>query len=211
MGGGIPKQFRSLCNRPLLWWSMAAFHKENPETRIIVVLPAQFVELWKELFSKLEEEDRIPHEIAIGGATRSESVCNGLSLISDTESIVAIHDAARPLVTSEMISAGWENALNHGACVPVVPVTDSLRKIMGDNNEAVDRSSYMAVQTPQVFKCFLLQEAYKKAKGLTFTDDATVVENTGHKIKLFNGNTNNIKVTHPADFAWVELLMKQNA
>lgn len=211
MGGGIPKQFRSLCGRPLLWWSLAAFHKENPETKIIVVLPENFVALWKDLFRSLPEQEQIEHEVTVGGSSRTESVCNGLSLISDNESLVAVHDGARPLVTSEMISDGWKTALNYDACVPVVPVTDSLRKLSGDESEAVDRSKYVAVQTPQVFKTGLLQKSYEKAKGESFTDDASVVENSGHKIKLFKGNTNNIKVTHPGDFDMVELLIRQNA
>lgn len=211
MGGGIPKQFRSLCNRPLLWWSISAFHKENPDTKIIVVLPEQYVSLWNELFSNLPNEERFEHEITTGGSSRTESVCNGLALITDPDSIVAVHDGARPMVTTELISEGWDTALHYGACVPVVPVTDSLRKLIREDSEAVDRSDYVAVQTPQVFQTGLLQDAYKKARGSNFTDDASVVENSGHKIKLFKGSPDNIKVTHPMDFEVVELLMKRNA
>ena len=103
MGGGIPKQFRSLCGRPVLWWSMKAFHDEDAGTRLIVVLPQDFITLWNDFFSSLPEKERFAHEIVAGGASRSESVRNGLSLVEDKESLVAVHYGARPLVSREII------------------------------------------------------------------------------------------------------------
>ena len=208
MGGGIPKQFRNLCGRPVLWWSMKAFRDEDPATNIILVLPEEFVKLWQDYFHSLPESDRFSHEITIGGATRTESVKNGLAHVASPDSLVAVHDGARPLVTPELISKGWETAQQHGAAIPVVPVTDSLRKVNGDNSEAVDRSEYVAVQTPQVFKTSILKEAYAQAGENTFTDDAAVVENAGFKVALYPGSDTNFKLTHPKDLQIAAVLCK---
>lgn len=211
MGGGIPKQFRNLCGRPLLWWSMKAFNDENLTTEIILVLPSDFMELWNDFFTSLPEEAHIPHKITFGGKTRTESVANGLKLIDDDDSLVAIHDGARPLLSVEMISNGWKAANITGAAIPVVPVTDSLRKLSGDGNVAVNRSEYVAVQTPQVFNAGKLKAAYSKAQGVTFTDDASVMENAGFDVSLYAGEYTNIKVTNPNDLAVATTLMEKNA
>ena len=207
MGNGIPKQFRSLCGRPVLWWSIKAFHDEDPDTRLIIVLPKDFITLWKDFYSTLPEKERFPHEVVEGGDSRSASVRNGLSLVEDG-SIVAVHDGARPLISANVISKGWEAAIKNGAAVPVVPVTDSLRKVTGSENEAVDRSLYFAVQTPQVFLSSLLKNAYKEAEGKVFTDDASVVEACGNKIALFEGHPVNIKITNPKDMAIATVILK---
>ena len=206
MGSGIPKQFRSLGRRPVVWWSMKAFKTENPDTHLILVLPKDFISLWNDFFITLPESDRFPHQVAIGGSSRSQSVRNGLDLISDDVSLVAVHDGARPLVTSEMISSGWATAREHSAAVPAIPVTDSLRKVSPRGSECVDRSEFVAVQTPQVFKTSILKEAYLKAGDLEFSDDAAVMEHAGHKISLFKGDPGNIKITNPKDLVIAEAL-----
>ena len=201
MGGGIPKQFRSLCGRPVLWWSMKKFMEEDPDTQLIVVLPQEFLSLWTDFYSTLPKEERFPQRLTGGGKSRGESVKNGLALIEEEDSLVAIHDGARPFLTKEMISLGWEKALEHGVAVPVVAVTDSLRIVEGEESRSVDRSWYRSVQTPQVFKTSLLKEAYLKAGDHLFTDDASVVEHEGHKVALFEGSPDNIKITNPKDLA----------
>ena len=212
MGGGIPKQFRSLCGHPVLWWSMKAFHDEDPGVNLILVLPEEFVSLWKDFFSKLPQEESFPHIIVTGGKSRSESVRNGLSAIEDDDSLVAVHDGARPLVSKETIASGWAVALENGAAIPVIPVTDSLRIISDDVlSKSVNREDYRVVQTPQVFKTSLLKEAYKKAGSGSFSDDATVVENMGHNISLFPGQPDNIKITNPKDLAVATVLMGNDA
>lgn len=208
MGGGIPKQFRNLCGRPVLWWSIKAFHDENPTTEIVIVLPEEFISLWNDFFSSLPEDQRFPHKVTSGGSTRSESVRNGLTLIQNNDSLVAIHDGARPLVSPSIISEGWKAAEQYGAAIPTVPVVDSIRVKLDDNNtEAVNRDSYMIVQTPQVFKTALLKEAYLKAGSKTYSDDATVAEMAGHFIAIFPGNYDNIKITNPKDLALATFLM----
>lgn len=208
IGGALPKQFREVAGRPLLWWSMKAFHDDDPATRIILVLHSGFIGLWKELLLSLPEEERFLHEIVTGGSSRTASVKNGLSLVADDgDSLVAVHDAARPLVSAALISRGWKTAGQAGGAVPVVPVTDSLRRLCEDGSEAVDRSGYVAVQTPQVFRASLLKQAYGKNPDAVYSDDATAFEAAGLRPALFEGNPQNIKVTNPGDIEIATLLV----
>lgn len=209
MGGGIPKQFRNLCGRPVLWWSMKAFHDEAEDTKIILVLPKDFITLWDDFFVTLPVHERFEHQIACGGESRTESVKNGLSLIDDPEALVAIHDGARPLVTPDLISRGWSEAQKSGATVPVIPVTDSLRRKVGNISETVDRSEYVAVQTPQVFKVSVLKDAYSNMGEGVFSDDASVVEHAGERISLYPGSPHNIKITNPQDMALAKILLNE--
>ena len=211
MGGGLPKQFRSLLNRPILWWSLKAFHDENPSTSLILVLPGQYISIWQEMFNTLPEEDQFNHKVITGGATRSESVNNGLSLIEDEDALVAVHDAARPLVSNNLIGRGWEEAEKAGAAIPVIPITDSLRKLMENgNSEWVERSRYVAVQTPQVFLTKVLKKAFESiSDSSVFTDEASMVQSIGHSISLFEGDLLNMKVTNPEDMDIASLLMSK--
>lgn len=209
MGGGIPKQFRSLCGRPVLWWSMKAFHEEDPSTEIIVVLPAEFIGLWKDFYCTLPMEEQFPHSVSEGGNTRADSVKNGLAIITDEEeSLVAVHDGARPLLNKCMIRDGWKNAEVSGSAIPVVPVTDSLRMLKDSGgSKSIDRSLFVAVQTPQVFRTALLKEAYAKARDKCFTDDASVVEAAGCPITLIKGSPDNLKITNPKDMVMAAVLI----
>ncbi len=210
-GGEIPKQFQRLLGYPMLWWSLKAFHDENDLNRLIVVLHPDFFDQWKTLQDDLLPEEHIPHEVVAGGRTRCESVFNGIMAIPEGEKgYVAIHDAARPLVNEELIRRGWISVESNGlGSIPVVSLSDSIRKITIDGTTAVDRNDFVAVQTPQIFPVELIREAYMKADCLssTFTDDASVAEFFGHKIQLFEGDDENFKVTHPFDFEIAKLLL----
>ena len=211
LGGGLPKQFQPLCGRPMLWWALNAFADEDNETVIHLVLPEAYIPLWKELESSLPESDRIPLMVHSGGATRTESVVSALSYIASDENIlIAVHDAARPVVDKSMIERGWKTAGMYGAAVPVVPVTDSLRCLQENGGSVVaDRSRYVAVQTPQVFRANLLKDAYKKIDEGNFTDDASVVEFSGTIPYLYEGGHDNIKVTNPGDMEIAAILLQR--
>lgn len=221
LGGDLPKQFQSLGGRPVLWWSMKAFHDEDLSTRIILVLNKDFIGVWKSIYDVLPEEDRFPFDIALGGDSRTRSVQNGLSLVPDSADVlVAIHDGARPLVTPSMISDGWQAASTYGAAIPVIPVTDSLRQLSppcspADStglsaSHAVDRNNYVAVQTPQVFKASVLKEAYAANPSQVFTDDASAAEAVGYTPFLFKGAPHNIKVTNPGDIEMATLFLSNS-
>lgn len=215
MGGALPKQFQDLMGRPVLWWSMKAFIDEDPSVRIILVLNEKFIQDWNDIYFSLPVEDRFAHDVVPGGNSRTASVKKGLFAVPDSDDcLVAIHDAARPLVTPEMIAGGWKAAAKHGGAVPVVPVTDSLRLVGSkDHNisSAVDRSLYMAVQTPQVFRADLLKEAYKSNPDAVFSDDASAFEAAGGKTALFDGSPSNMKVTNPGDIEIASVLLSRFA
>lgn len=209
LGGGLPKQFRELNGKPMVWWSIKAFADVDVNTRIILVVHPDYIDVWNKLVESLPEEDRIPHDVRGGGASRTESVINGIAGIPCSDDIlIAVHDAARPLVAQSLIERGWETGKKYGACVPVIPVTDSLRKINGDENEAIDRKDYVAVQTPQVFRASVLKQAYDKNPGMTFTDDASATEAAGWKTSLYDGSPENMKVTNPGDLEIATLRLR---
>lgn len=210
MGGGIPKQFRSICGRPMIWWAMKAFYDENPATEIILVLPENFISLWNDFFTSLPEQDRIIHRVTAGGTTRTESVKNGLKLVKDKDATVAVHDGARPMLKKDLICRGWSAVEETGAAIPIVEVVDSLREINGKDSNAVDRSKFRAVQTPQVFLATILKNAYEENRGI-FTDDAAAVESSGIKITLYDGDPDNLKVTTPKDMVIAEMLLREHA
>lgn len=210
LGGDVPKQFQKLTGRPVLWWSIKAFHEEDPSTEIIVVLADEWTDYWQHHFQQLPESEKIPHIVVSGGPTRTESVKNGLYMVKKDDSLVSIHDGARPLVTHRMIEDGWAVADKEGSAIPVIPVTDSLRKKGDHGSVAVNRSDFMVVQTPQVFRTSILKKAYDLGGEDVFTDDATVVENAGFPIHLYNGDARNIKVTNPGDIQIAQVIMSQD-
>jgi len=210
LGGGLPKQFRPLNGRPMAWWSMKAFHEADSSTRIILVVHPDYVGMWDELMSQLPPEDHVPHVVRGGGASRTASVINGLEGVPMADNVlVAVHDAARPLVSTGIISRGWVAGAESGAAVPAVAVTDSLRRVTDAGNEAVDRSEYVAVQTPQVFRAAVLKGAYQRFPDTVFSDDASATEAAGNVTALFDGDHANMKVTNPGDIEIASLLLRQ--
>ncbi len=203
-GDSLPKQFHELAGHPMLWWTLRAFQQENADTKLIVVMHKDFIDYWDEI----KGEDSAPHAIVAGGATRTASVAAGLALVPDDENgLVAVHDAARPLASSKLIGNGWKFAEEYDAVIPGVAVSDSLREGTKEKSKSVDRSRYFSVQTPQVFDIALLKKAYaaaEKADGVTFTDDASVVEWYGQPVRIYDGDPMNIKVTYPIDFQIAE-------
>ena len=144
-----------------------------------------------------------------GGETRFHSVLNGLSLIPD-EGIVAIHDGVRPLTAHRVIENCFHVAEEKGGAIPVLPLTDSLRQIFPDkSSKAVDRTAFVAVQTPQTFRVEEIKKAYKLPYNDTFTDDASVYEAAGYIPELVEGNRENLKITLPVDMAIAEIGLKE--
>jgi 2-C-methyl-D-erythritol 4-phosphate cytidylyltransferase len=137
-----------------------------------------------------------------GGATRAESVRAGLGAVPGSATIVCVHDAARPLATRALFDAVVD-AVRRGAdgAVPGVPVTDTVKIVRGDVVvDTPDRSSLVAVQTPQAFRAAVLRAAH--ASGADATDDASMVERLGGRVVVVAGDPDNRKVTHPADLVW---------
>jgi 2-C-methyl-D-erythritol 4-phosphate cytidylyltransferase len=205
MGTELPKQFLELCGKPILMHTIQLFFDFDPESELILVLPETQHEFWMELC--LKYSFAIPHKVASGGKMRFHSVQNGLKLIQE-EGIVFIHDGVRPLVSPKTLGRCFEMALKCGNAIPVLPVTESLRKLEGTQNVSVDRSLYLSVQTPQTFRSEQILESYRQAYEPGFTDDASVVEKAGFQIFMVEGNRENIKITTPTDLIIAEAFLK---
>jgi 2-C-methyl-D-erythritol 4-phosphate cytidylyltransferase len=148
-------------------------------------------------------------DVCPGGDERQQSVAVGLGRIKDCQWVV-IHDGARPLVTEDLIKNGLEAAKESGAAVAAVPVTDTI-KLADDNGFVMGtppRKSLWAVQTPQVFRFDIITEAHQKAQGMA-TDDASLVERLGYRVKLYMGSYDNIKITTPSDLTLTEILLQK--
>ena len=204
MGGEQPKQFLPLKGRPVLMHTLEQFYRSDVAMEIILVLPHEQQNYWKQLCEK--QHFTIKHRVADGGESRFYSVKNGLSLI-ETPSIVGVHDGVRPFVSVDVINRCYELAVTKEAVVPVVDVVDTVRHITNHGSETVDRSAYKLVQTPQVFNADLLLKGYEQPYSSAFTDDASVVEAMGVKVALTPGNRENIKLTTPFDLKVAEALL----
>lgn len=171
----------------------------------ILVLPQSQIDNWNALCTQYSFNTK--HTIVAGGINRFGSVKNGLKKVED-ESIVAIHDGVRPLISKNLIDKLIAATKKGIGVVPVVPVKDSLRKIEGNNSKAVSRSNLYKVQTPQCFFTSTIKEAYKQNFSLFFTDDASVLENNGGKIITIQGEEKNLKITTEEDLRVAEVLMQ---
>lgn len=204
MGGSLPKQFMMLGNEPILARSINRIHEALPAAEIVVVLPKDHIELWKNIAARFEVAE---HKIACGGEERFHSVLNGLQALSEEVEYIGIHDAVRPLVSKRLIIKLMLEAEKNAAVIPVVAPPDSYRKVEGELSHIIDRSTLRIVQTPQVFQTSVLRKAYEQEFSPAFTDDASVVEMAGHKITLVEGERENIKITTPVDMTIAEAII----
>ncbi|MEZ4757356.1 MAG: 2-C-methyl-D-erythritol 4-phosphate cytidylyltransferase [Flavobacteriales bacterium] len=204
LGGPVPKQFQTVKGRPLLMWTIEAFHRFDAEMPLIVVLPQEHFDIWKALC--MGHGFLVPHEVVAGGEQRWHSVKAGLAKVQG-DGLVAVHDGVRPLVSTALIARCFEAADRHAAAIPVMPVVPSIRETTADGSRALDRSRLLAVQTPQCFHTDLLRKAFEQPYDPTFTDEATLVERLGVRVALVEGEDNNIKVTTPMDMRMVELVL----
>jgi len=208
MLSAVPKQFLLLGGVPVLMHTIRAFYQSQFKPKLILVLPADFHTYWQQLC--LEHSFTIPHQLVSGGETRFHSVKNGLDVIEDnTTAVVAIHDAVRPLTDTKIIDHSYTCAAEHGNAVVAVKSRDSVRQLKNNRSLSLIRDEIYLVQTPQTFQLAQLREAYKQPYNPKFTDDASVVEETGVAINLIEGNYRNIKITFPEDIAIAELLMSE--
>lgn len=209
MGGEMPKQFQLLAGRPVVMVTLERLYAMDPSMQLILVLPSEHIELWKELSS--EYEFAVPLILAQGGSTRFHSVQNGLAQVDDMDdALVGVHDGVRPFVSASVLDKCFCEAWAHGAAIPMIDLQDSLRHIVGCNGatEVVPRDRYRLVQTPQVFRLSLLRRAYEQRFVESFTDDASVVEALGEQVVGVDGNRENIKLTTPFDLVIAKTLME---
>ena len=204
----VPKQFLTLNDKPILYYSVNTFLNAFPDIQIIVVLPADQLNYGKQIISKYFPESTI--QLTSGGDTRFHSVQNGLKLVPD-DCIVFVHDAVRCLFSVSLIHRCYEAAITKGNAVPVIIPRDSLRLVTDTGYEILDRSGVRIVQTPQVFSGKQIKEAFQQPYKMEFTDEATVAEACGIVINLVEGEENNLKITYMEDMLFGEMILKSAA
>ena len=204
MNSHIPKQFLPLNGKPVIVRTIERFLKWKNTIQIIVAANDEYRTMWEK--TKSIHFPNLEIQTVNGGTERFHSVKNALACIKE-EGLVALHDAARPLVKTQVINECFKMAKANGAAVPVVSMQESLRKVDGEESIHVNRAEFRVVQTPQVFEVSRLKEAYKQEYQKVFTDDASVYESIGGKIHLVEGNRENIKITEPLDLIIAEALM----
>jgi 2-C-methyl-D-erythritol 4-phosphate cytidylyltransferase len=196
MGTETPKQFLELDGRPVLMHTIERFKSFSDAIEIITVLPENQLRFWLEIQKK--HSFPILQTLVKGGSNRFLSVKNGLEFVK-SPGLVAIHDGVRPFVSIDTIKRCFETAEKLGNAIPAISPTESLRMLTDHGSVPVSRFNVKQIQTPQVFDAALIKNAYLQDYDKDFTDDATVLEKTGEKINLIEGNRENIKITNPED------------
>ncbi len=208
-GSGQPKQFVEILGKPIIIHTLERFEACPPVDEIVLVLSAPMIEEFE--ISNFRSEITKLKKIVAGGATRAESVRNGLNAVDPASEIVAVHDGARPLVTSAEIAATIEKARETGAACLVAPVTDTIKTIRGDEiSGTLDRDKLRRALTPQAFRIEVLRSAF--AIGDTseaVTDECYSVEKLGHPIAIVEGSSRNIKITRPEDLIFAEAILSE--
>lgn len=204
-----PKQFLDLCGKPVIIQTLEKFERCGAIDAIVAVVGASEIERLAELvvdagLTKLTT-------IVAGGASRVESVGNGLAAVDPSTEIVCVHDGVRPLVTVDEIERTVDSAIHNGAACLVAPVTDTIKttdynKITG----TVDRTSLRRALTPQAFRYAVLRDAFDQGNSEMekATDECYLVELSGVMISTVEGSPGNIKITHREDLLVAEALMK---
>ncbi len=206
---GVPdKVLLPLCGRPVLGWVLNAFLSAGLAEIIVVV--GEHTEVAVRDFAA-ESEPMVPVRIVIGGERRQDSVARGMAAISDGIDLIAIHDGARPLVTSSLIERTIAQARVTGAAIAACPVTDTLKRVRSDLTieSTVSRDALWSAQTPQAFRRDRLTEAiaHQLFATQTFTDEAALFEALGYPVAIVPNHQPNPKVTHPGDLALIEALL----
>ena len=209
IGASVPKQFLEIQGRPLLHHTLMVFASCKLIDYVVLVMPrADVDEMGEDWLNKYE----IVRKVVVGGEQRQDSVYNGFSSLEEGTDIVVVHDGVRPFTTPQMIIATVEAAQQHGAAITAIPVSDTVKQVAdGFVKQTVSRDGLWRVQTPQAFQYGLLQQAFKKAKKDSYyvTDEGSLVEYLGERVKIVPGSELNIKITRKEDLVLGESLLSR--
>lgn len=191
---------------------MAVLEQTPVVDAIVLVAPPDSLNAFEQLAQS--EGWRKLVSIVAGGDDRQQSVWLGLQAMPPETEWVIVHDAARPLVTPQLITAVWEAACETGlAAIAAIPCTDTVKRSLNGAvvTETLERQQLWLAQTPQVFAAEVLRRAHETAlaEGFFATDDAMLVERLGVPVRLVIGDPTNLKITHPSDLLLAEALLKR--
>jgi 2-C-methyl-D-erythritol 4-phosphate cytidylyltransferase/2-C-methyl-D-erythritol 2,4-cyclodiphosphate synthase len=202
LGAGVPKQLLELGGVSILQRSVAAFGCHAEVDAIVVALPPELAAA-----PPIEPGDGWELKVAVGGARRQDSVANAFNVMDPRTSVVLIHDAARPMVTGEVISRTIRAAAEHGAAIAAQPVSDTVKRVRRDGEqvavvETIPRESIFLAQTPQGFRVDVLREAIALGQaGVEATDEAALAERAGYTVQVVEATARNLKITTADDLA----------
>ncbi len=208
MGAAKPKTLLPVAGVPMIVHTLRAFEACDSVDKVVLVVHPDYAGEYRGL---VEEYGLTKvKEYITGGSRRSESVGNGLTYVDHDCGIIVVHDGARPLIKPQLIDKAVAKCVTDRAVVIGVPVKQTIKKINsgeGTVERTLDREELWEIQTPQVFLKDILVEAYEHAKSMDVTDDASLVEQIGIKVKVLQGDYFNIKITTPEDVAIAEKLL----
>ncbi len=204
-GGDIPKQYRNLAGKPVIEHTLDKFEQCAAIDAIVLVLNRDSFELGESISRRFGKVLKV----VTGGATRAQSVMNGIAVVDENTQVCAVHDGVRPLVNDIEIEAVIKAATRFGAACLVGKITDTIKSIDGNRIlETVDRDGLRAALTPQAFEFGLLQAAFENVDlNEATTDECKLIEATGAKIVLVDGNPANLKITQEEDLIIAEALI----
>jgi len=210
---GFDKLLAPIDGKPVVAHSITAFEQSASVADIILVARAERLSDYE----KISESYGFRKISAVipGGARRQDSVRQGLEKLGQGTQFVAVHDAARPLVSAELIERLFQSARDHHGAASAAPIVDTLKRVDQEHMVvgSVNRGNVFAVQTPQIFQRVLLEKAYRKVfdAGIEVTDEISAVEHIGGKVILLPNESPNFKITYPADLSVAEFLIRQRA
>ena len=198
-GGDIPKQFYPFMEHTVLYYAACAF--DHLRAKTYAVVPIDYVEYTKKHYYF--------NNIIAGKSTRSESIYEALKLLDKKTDLVIIHDGVRPLVSRRLINSTIKYAIKHGAAIPAVKITDTVKEVFDQKiSKTIPRENLYTVQTPQVFKRHIILKAYESEYLSIATDDADLVQLAGFDVFIVPGENTNIKITTPFDIKMAEIFFK---
>jgi len=219
MGSKTKKQYLTLDGIPVLIRALMAMDTCDQISEMILVVPKDDRAFCKKNIIDPFEFEK-PIHLVEGGRQRQDSVFSGLKQVQEKkapgkETLVMIHDGVRPFVSRNIIKTCLDHAIEYGACIPVVKITDTVKVVGPDAviQNTLNRSSLFGAQTPQAFRLELILRAYAYAMETSFsgTDEASLVEHLGEKVKTIHGSSENIKLTTQEDLVWGRYLLNQRS
>jgi 2-C-methyl-D-erythritol 4-phosphate cytidylyltransferase len=209
LGADRPKALVEIAGAPLLVHALRALIRAPSIGLVVVVAPPDQLPTARTTVQH-HGPWRAPVTLVAGGAERQDSVRHGLEAIGAAE-VIAIHDAARPFVSADVVEAALAAATRHGAAVVATPATDTVKQVHPDGwiTATLPRQHMWLAQTPQVFRADLIRRAHAAAPAGGATDDAILVEQLGMRVYVVRGNPENRKITTPDDLRWAEWLLAQ--
>jgi 2-C-methyl-D-erythritol 4-phosphate cytidylyltransferase len=212
MGTTQRKPYLTLAGKPILVHTLTVFEQCSLIKEILLIVSSSDLEYSRTSIVETYKLTKV-NKIVVGGAKRQDSVWEGLKALEGQYGLVMVHDGVRPFVSQGIVENAIHETAHYGATVAAVPVKDTIKIVSKEAEvvETIDRSRVWAVQTPQTFKYDILKMAYEKAyeDGFYGTDDASLVERLGMKVKIIPGSYDNIKITTPSDLVMGEAILKK--